>query len=98
MEFARGGGNWPIYTHNAIGVPFRPYSKHLKRYVSGLPLKLTMQRLPARSGSFSTYFGGGEAYLMRILMMVVVFSANPIYLTLDPPASALHYQVDCITR
>jgi len=73
-------------------VPFRPYSEHLKRYVSGLPLKLTMQRLPARSGSFSTYFGGGEAYLVRILMVVVVFSAYPKYLTLEPLLAR------CITR
>jgi len=52
-----------------------------------------MQRLPARSGSFSTYFGDKEAYLVRILMVVVVvFSAYPKYLTLDPLLAR------CITR
>jgi len=73
-------------------VLFRSYSKYLKRYVLDLLLKLTMQRLLARLGSFSTYFGSRETYLIRILIMVVVFSANPNYLTLDPLLAR------CITR
>jgi len=73
-------------------VPFRPYSEHLKRYVLGLFLKQIVQRLPARSGSFSTYFDNKEAYLVRILVVMMVFSAYPKYLTLDPLLAC------CITR
>jgi len=31
-------------------------------------------------------------------MVVVVLSVNPKYITLTPPASVLHYRVECITR
>jgi len=51
-----------------------------------------MQRLSAKSRSFSTYFGDREAYLVRILVVMMVFSAYPKYLTLDPLLAC------CITR
>jgi len=73
-------------------VSFRSYSKYLKRYVLDLSLKQTVQRLFARSKSFSTYFGGRKAYLVKILVMVMVFSAYSKYLTLDPLLAC------CITR
>jgi len=73
-------------------VLFRFYSKYLKRYVLDLLLKQIVQRLSTRSESFLTYFGNRKAYLIRILVVIIMFSAYPKYLTLDSLLTC------CITR
>jgi len=70
IEYARKDSKWSIYTYSLIGVLFRSNSEHLKRFILDLFFKSTMQRLPARSKSFSTYFGGEGTYLVRFLIIV----------------------------